>query len=144
MKPHWTEPFIGLPFKEGGRDASVDCWGLLVLVYKTFFGIKVHEYATKSLILEHEHAQVADAELSSDLWVEISEKDAIDGDAIALGRGKTFHHVGVVVKSGARANVLHIHKRASVVEDVSVLRSIGWNHIKFYRHVERSPHHQPV
>ena len=43
--PAWTADYVGLPFKEGGRDRQgLDCYGLLRLVINERFAGTVPEY----------------------------------------------------------------------------------------------------
>lgn len=43
--PIWTADFIGIPFIDHGSDfAGCDCWGLVCLVYRERFGIRLPAY----------------------------------------------------------------------------------------------------
>lgn len=45
MKTYWTDPYIGIPFVEGGRDFSgCDCGGLMLLVLRMEKGIIASDF----------------------------------------------------------------------------------------------------
>lgn len=42
---HWSEPYIGLPYLDHGRDrAGADCWGLVRLVMAEVFHVELPAY----------------------------------------------------------------------------------------------------
>lgn len=43
----WAKDYVGIPFRFGGRDRrGLDCYGLVVLVYREQFGIELPDYLT--------------------------------------------------------------------------------------------------
>lgn len=45
--PEWCRDYVGVPYVEGGRDVVVDggldCWGLVVVVLRQVFGVRVEQ-----------------------------------------------------------------------------------------------------
>jgi len=130
--PIWAGHYIGLRFKEHGRDISgVDCWGLVRLVLAEQFGIALPSY-----IREYETTTEVDCisrliEREAIKWRLIKSGDEICGDVIVMRvRGKPMH-VGLVL--GDR-QMLHIeHGINSVIE--SYTSSVWSNRISgFYRY----------
>lgn len=91
--------YIGIPFTERGRDREgVDCWGLVVLVYRDLFGIELPSYA-------EEYGTTTDAEEigalvrreSRTVWQEVPLREARLGDVLLFRvRGQAMH-CGLVV-----------------------------------------------
>lgn len=43
--PAWVEPYLLIPYRDGGRDhAGADCWGLVRLVLAECAGVQVESY----------------------------------------------------------------------------------------------------
>ena len=98
--------FIGIPFKDGGRDfTSVDCWGLAVLYYRYALGITLPDYrigcAFASMIAE----KIAEEEKSG-AWRELEhpEPDCIVLMALDASQPRIRQHIGVYVNQG---QILH-------------------------------------
>lgn len=135
FRPHWSAPFIGLSYRDHGRDAAgVDCWGLVVIVYREVLGIDLPGYDEGYVTTEERHqiAALIDGHRQSWPWTRQEEPAAFD---IALfRRGRHTSHVGIVVASG---RMLHIpcDGDRSRVED---WRCGHWmpRLIGFYRHAE--------
>ena len=116
--PIWAGHYIGLPFKDHGRDTSgLDCWGLVRLVLAEQFGVALPSYI-------REYERTTQVEKISDLikresfkWRLIKQGDEICGDVIVLRvRGQPMH-VGMVIGD---KQMLHIeHGINSVIEKYS-------------------------
>lgn len=129
---HWSEAYIGIPFKWGGytRD-GVSCWGLLCLVQEEVFGRK----------LPHQNEAVESTRLGKELprriWhsdvvaTPITMGDAKGGDVLHMLSGdRRPTHVGVFTGTG---HVLHIELgTASFVESIRSPR-FKWRPIQAYR-----------
>ncbi len=116
--PIWAGHYIGLRFKEHGRDTSgLDCWGLSRLVLAEQFGI-----ALPSFITEYERTTQVDKisdliERETAKWRLIKSGDELCGDIIVLRvRGKPMH-VGLVLGD---EQMLHVERGIdSVIEKYS-------------------------
>jgi cell wall-associated NlpC family hydrolase len=132
--PAWTVDYVGLPFKEGGRDRQgLDCYGLLRLVINERFAGAVPEYegiayragADKDLL-----AAVMDERVR--LWMPVRVGDEQPGDGILLRVMGRPIHVGVVVAKGW---MLHVEKDCdSVLERFTAGSRWERRVLGFYRH----------
>ena len=106
--PIWLAHYIGLPFKEHGRDRSgLDCWGLVRLVLAEQFGFHVPSYTL-------EYSRTTDAQAISELisresadWRHIEPGDENLGDVIVLRMRGQPMHVGFVAGDG---QMLHVER----------------------------------
>jgi len=104
-----VEKYIGVPFKEHGRDIKgVDCFGLILLIYKEL-GYKIDDYQYKpdwfkgdyNLFLENYHK-----------YAERIEKPE-PGDAILLSKNsESPTHIGVYLGNG---KFIHCLKKYGVI-----------------------------
>jgi cell wall-associated NlpC family hydrolase len=106
--PIWAGHYIGLPFREHGRDrAGLDCWGLVRLVMAEQFNIALPSHAA-----EYERTSQAEKigaliERESQKWKIIATGSETCGDVVVLRvRGRPMH-VGMVI--GDR-QMLHIER----------------------------------
>lgn len=103
---HWTAKYIGIPFRDLGRDASgCDCWGLVRLVLAGEHGIDLPSYAD-SYTSPDEHQEIAgliSGACSSTAWRPV---DGVrDFDVLVFRRGRLDTHVGLVC---GRGRMLHM------------------------------------
>lgn len=103
----WASRYIGIPFKDGGRDRDgCDCWGLVRLVYAERHGILLpHHDGRYSSTRDVEALEaVRTSELASEAWRPASEDEAAVGDVMLFELGQLWH-VGIIVGRGL---VLHV------------------------------------
>jgi lipoprotein Spr len=137
--PQWVSAYVGLPFKERGRDHNgVDCWGLVALILRDVFGLDVPSYAD-------EYVSTTDCKILSDLikreadsWWPIAFTDAREGDVVILRvasantREKIYAtHVGVVIKPGW---MIHIERGIDAVLEQYTRPRWGNRVVGIYRH----------
>jgi cell wall-associated NlpC family hydrolase len=142
--PSWTVQYIGIAFRDLGRDrAGCDCWGLVRLVLAEQVGIQLPSLATRYGTEANADGvvEVVEAERRSGAWqrVEPSGEQPLDvvemtGAARVPGSGWVFGplHVGVVVASGW---LLHVERGTAAVlaryrEDQTIRRRV----LGFWRH----------
>lgn len=132
--PIWVGHYIGLPFKDHGRDRKgMDCWGLVRLVMAEQFGISLPSYSTDydNTTREDQLAPLIAEERRH--WIPVPHGEEKLGDVVVLRmRGQPIH-VGLVIEKG---RMLHAEVGIGVVLDsyISarwVLRVTG-----FYRYGE--------
>lgn len=132
MVPDWTKEYIGIPFKEKGRDLDngVDCWGLVRVVWQKEYNIDVPSYTTEyDDISRRDMIETAIWDGIDDEWEEVD--DPVEGDGIVLQLMGKPVHIGVVLDD---RKFLHIFKGInSVIADYTGMR---WNQRieGFYRH----------
>jgi len=101
MLPDWVNTYIGLPFKEHGRDRrGVDCWGLVRLVLGEQFATRLPSYADG-------YGSTEDAEDIGRLvrgkmgpWHPVPPGAERPGDVVLMRLMNQPMHVGVVVAAG--------------------------------------------
>lgn len=105
----WVGDYIGLPFKEHGRDKSgLDCWGLVRLIYAQQFGIML-----PSLVERYDSTLPRNAlqlgalvtDIAKTDWIQIPQGQEREGDVIVLRYNRHPMHVGVVVDKGYMIHV---------------------------------------
>lgn len=124
--------YIGIPYGDHGRDyKALDCWGLLWLMYKELFNIKLPSYTDR-------YASAEDQETVTNLiykeigpWTQIDANEASFGDAILLKIKGYPWHIGIIIEQGL---MIHVMKGIDVCLE-RYDRSM-WRHrvIGFYRH----------
>lgn len=107
---HWSSQYVGLPFKDKGRDISgVDCWGLLTLAFASR-GVRVPDYAGEYTGAQ-ERAEVSAllTRASSALpWMQVAEPE--EWAVVMFRTGSARSHVGIVT---GRGRMLHISKNTT-------------------------------
>lgn len=120
----WVIPYIGLPFKEFGRDMTgCDCWGLVRILYQDRFKIELPSYADRyaGCVDTQGLPKLIDAESSA--WDEVIPGQEREGDVIVFRMRGVAMHTGFVVRPGV---MLHVYEGIdAVIEDYN--RSRHWN-----------------
>lgn len=107
--PDWCAAYVGIPYAEAGRsvESGLDCWGLLVHVLRSHFGLAVPLYEDRQW-----HGRAFARELAafiaqeSDAWTCVWRKNSVDpcppadllrpGDGLLIRMEGNPVHVGVV------------------------------------------------
>lgn len=92
--------FIGIPFKDGGRDFNgCDCWGLAKLYYKEILNYELPEYGIQAL----DFAKISEkmnSERVSERWI-ILDKPVNNCIALLrLGNSKDINHAAIYLEDG--------------------------------------------
>jgi len=101
------EKYLDIPFVEMGRDFSgCDCWGLVVLFFKTEFGIDLEDHS-ESYKGVHDLQNIAGISAREKCrWAKI-EGNPRKGDVAEMIWGRNNYHVGVVPAAGY---LLHVEE----------------------------------
>jgi cell wall-associated NlpC family hydrolase len=107
--------YVGLPFKDGGRDrAGVDCWGLVALAYREILGIELPLYGEISANDLRRVSREVDA--GKDGWTRVDVPQAMDVAVMRLPSSARPGHVGLYDGAG---HILHAEKASGVaLEDI--------------------------
>ena len=104
----WAADYVGLPFKEHGRDrGGTDCFGIVRLVLAEQFGVELPAYVDGYASTEdaEDIARIIRGELAP--WREIPAGEERPGDVVLIRMLNHPMHVGVVVAKGW---MLHIEE----------------------------------
>lgn len=129
----WYNKYIGLPYKDGGRDTNgLDCWGLVRLVYKQEYNIDlpsfVESYSTAKdsdkvheLIARHKES-----------WEKLGAPE--EGSVVLLRILGSETHVGVYLGGNQ-----FLHIREGVDAAVESIDSAAWNRrvVGFYKYTDK-------
>lgn len=132
---HWTNAYIGIPYREFGRDRDgVDCWGLPVLVYAGELGITLPTYAgAYTSVEEHEElARHIDSVTANGAWHRV-DRQPHAFDLAIFRRGRLETHVGIIVSPG-----LMLHVAGDDQSKLEHYNTGRWSHrlTGVYRHFE--------
>lgn len=111
----WHHKYVGIPFVDGGREASgCDCWGLVRLIYRGELGLDLPSYGDTSALDLIAAARAITAGHNGDAWQAIPEPERRPFDVVVMkyaGR-RLVGHVGVMTGLGT---VLHIEESTAAV-----------------------------
>lgn len=126
------DPFVGVPFVEGGReDTGCDCWGLVRLVYKACLEVDLPS-------LRDGYADHADQAAIAGLidghmgpWRPIAPGDERPFDAILIAFGGHPTHIAMVTRPGRM-----LHARAGAASSIENYRTFIYSNriAGFFRH----------
>ncbi|MBA5776298.1 C40 family peptidase [Stappia sp. F7233] len=114
-KMHWSDRYVGIPFRDGGRDlAGLDCWGLVRLVYAQELGIDLPSYGEISARQLISVARAISAGARSEEWRPVGSDNLRPFDVAVMRRsgGINACHVGVLIRPG---QVLHVEYATATV-----------------------------
>lgn len=136
MSAYEFAPYVGLPYRDQGRDrAGVDCYGLLRLVYAEMAGLVLPSYSDEYVTTEDGEALQALIAGRLEPWREVASGAVRPLDALLMRYGREESHIGVVVRRGL---VLHtgLHVGASRIE--------SYTSMKLRRRVSRFLRHEAL
>ncbi len=129
---HWATEYVGKPHRLGARGPDAyDCWGLLVEVYRSRFGITLPTLAgisvQSSLTI---HREIV-ANMEED-WHQVIKP--FDGCAVAMSQRRAYHHVGIFIEADGN-KILHCWDAQNVIVDTVLrLRLKGFRYISYFKH----------
>ena len=110
MSEDWSAGYVGIPYKNRGRDrAGIDCYGLVVLVFREVFGVSLTSFDDFDIESPEIH-DVWDESRGLE-WVRVEDEDVAPGDVvdvILMG----VPHCGMVVD---KSRMLHSRIGAGVL-----------------------------
>lgn len=113
---HWSEPYIGLPWRPMGRTAEgCDCWGLIRLVYRDVLQIDLDPLDGRYATAEEraDIAAIVASEAAIGPWLPVEVGQEADFDVLVLHWLGFQSHVAVVAGAGM---MLHATKPDSGIE----------------------------
>jgi cell wall-associated NlpC family hydrolase len=136
--PKWITEYIGVEYKENGRDceSGVDCWGLIKCIYDNEFNIDLPDYNEKYEKRGKQYKlEENDYSFLESNWRKISMKNKEVGDLLLFDMNDMIFHVGMIV---AKHKFIHVHAGIQTVLDE--MNNLRWeNRIHgLYRHNELS------
>jgi cell wall-associated NlpC family hydrolase len=122
--------FIGIPYREHGRDTSgCDCWGLVCLVFRELRQVELPSHADG-------YVSISDAAAVGGLiargrldWAEVPAGQERAFDGVLMRRFGQAYHIGLVVAPG---RMLHVNPESSSRVDryrAGLIKPLG-----FFRH----------
>jgi cell wall-associated NlpC family hydrolase len=124
--PDWVERYIGIPYVEAGRDpvadGGLDCWGLLVLIWREQYGVDLPAYDGPHWAKGANRAAIAAAiRAEQERYTDVAAGAEREGDGILLRLLGQPLHVGLVVAPGW---MIHTHETAAVC--IESYRGMAW------------------
>jgi len=110
VTPAWVARFVGIPWRDGGRDFyGCDCYGLCHLVFRDRYGIELPSYvgAYASPRERDEVAMLLADHIPADGWRPVEDAQR-EGDGVLFRLMNAPRHVGLVVEPGV---FLHVEER---------------------------------
>lgn len=126
---HWAAKYVGLPYLPGGQtEEGLDCWGLLVLIYKKEFGIELPSIPSLSQISPIARRSLAGDKIEKD-WTQV--RAPFEGCLVAMSQQHVVHHVGIWVQG----RTIHSWGKQHVISDsLRGLALKGIRSITYYQH----------
>ena len=124
--------YIGIPFLDRGRfvERGLDCWGLVMLVYRCEYEIELPSYTTTYTSASSATTNdVFSAE--KDAWTKVEEPEP--GDVLVFYSSGGVH-VGILVSPGL---VLNVRRGADACIDRLAILGKIMRHVGTYRHNSR-------
>jgi cell wall-associated NlpC family hydrolase len=90
--------YLGVPYKNRGRDTNgLDCWGLVLCVYKDIFGIDLPDLENYEVDWSYKGNNYI-MERYTNEWVRVEKPQELDVVLMKNGRGIT-NHAGIMLDS---------------------------------------------
>lgn len=117
ISPASFNAYVGIPFAWNGYDrGGVSCWGLVVLLYRELFGIRLPRHDEAGAAVAAGQGGDPSSWLAPSMWRPIELSSAACGDLLHMwglhNRRRTPLHCGMVVAPGL---VIHAEEGAGVV-----------------------------
>lgn len=124
------EDFVGIPFKDEGRDfKGCDCWGLCSLFYRYYLKKELPSYKIGAFEYDHVNKLML-SEIKTSKWQILDSPEPYSIALMRLGADSsvTVNHAGVVLEDG-RLLQAYLGTGSIIVDPTSML----WKRIiRFY------------
>ena len=136
---HWTERYLGIPYKVKGRDETgVDCWGLIYLIYIEMFGVELPLYTERYVDLRdpqgiHNIAEKVEEESITFGCTRVLRGQELFGDVILLPLEGMYTHVAMCIEGNL---MIHALEGTEVtIEDYTTGKWLSrYQRAQIYRH----------
>lgn len=129
----WSNKYIGIPYKQKGRDLDgIDCWGLVRLVYEQEYNIILPSFSAEYIQQDVERIQDLISQYKEG-WEQIDQP--VEGCVVVFKVLGADSHIGVAVSS---THFLHAREgQESAIESFSSPR---WNKriLGYFKYVENN------